>query len=59
MNRRGKGDRQQGDADGAQPHIAHAIAEEVERQSAPMRTYSPPQSVYARPAQAMIYNSVI
>lgn len=36
-----------------------AIADEVDRQSASSRTYSPPQSVYARPAQAMIYNSVI
>jgi len=36
-----------------------AIAEEVERQSAPMRTYSPAQSTYSRPALAMIYNSVI
>ena len=36
-----------------------AIAEEVDRQSAPTRTYSPLQSTQARPAQAMIYNSVI
>lgn len=36
-----------------------AIAEEVDRQSAPARTYSPPQSACARTTQAMIYNSVI
>ncbi len=36
-----------------------AIADEVDRQAAPMRTYSPVKSAYARPAQAMIYNSVI
>ena len=36
-----------------------AIADEVERQAAPMRTYSPAKSAYARPAQAMVYNNVI
>ena len=36
-----------------------AIAEEVDRQAAPMRTYSPMPAAYARPARAMIYNNVI
>lgn len=36
-----------------------AIADEVDRQAAPMRTYSPAKGAYARPAQAMIYNRVI
>lgn len=37
--------------------MIRAIAEEVERQAAPMRTYS--RGPAARPTQAMIYNSVV
>ena len=36
-----------------------AIADEVDRQAAPTRTYSRTPAAPARPAQAMIYNSVI
>lgn len=36
-----------------------AIADEVDRQAAPTRTYSRMPAAPARPAQAMIYNSVI
>ena len=36
-----------------------AIADEVDRQAAPMRTYTRGSSTYARPAQAMVYNSVV
>jgi hypothetical protein len=39
--------------------MIRAIAEEVERQSAPSRTYTAKPATAARPAQAMIYNSVI
>jgi hypothetical protein len=36
-----------------------AIADEVDRQLTPTRTYAPPQSAYVRPAHAMIYNKVV
>ena len=36
-----------------------AIAEEVDRQAAPLRTYARLPNAAARPAQAMVYNNVI
>jgi hypothetical protein len=36
-----------------------AIAEEVDRQAEPMRTYTRGPAGYARPAQAMVYNAVV
>jgi len=42
---------------GASEGMIRAIAEEVERQSAPLRTYGAVQG--ARPGQAMLYSSVV
>jgi hypothetical protein len=39
--------------------MIRAIAEEVERQAAPTRTYTAGPSTRPRPTQAMVYNSVI
>ena len=39
--------------------MIRAIAEEVQRQAEPLRTYAPVPSAYARPAPAMVYNAVI
>jgi hypothetical protein len=36
-----------------------AIAAEVDRRAAPARTYNPHAAAYGKPAQAMIYNSVV
>jgi len=36
-----------------------AIAEEVDRRAAPMRTYNPRAASYGKPAQAMVFNSVV
>jgi hypothetical protein len=36
-----------------------AIATEVDRRAAPMRTYNPRAAAYGKPAQAMVYNAVV
>jgi ABC-type transporter Mla subunit MlaD len=36
-----------------------AIAAEVDRRAAPMRTYNPRAAAYGKPPQAMVYNSVV
>ncbi len=36
-----------------------AIASEVDRRAAPMRTYNPRAAAYGKPAQAMVYNNVV
>jgi hypothetical protein len=36
-----------------------AIAVEVDRRAAPMRTYNPRAAAYGKPAQAMVFNSVV
>lgn len=36
-----------------------AISAEVDRQAAPTRTYNPRAANYGKPAQAMVYNSVV
>ena len=36
-----------------------AIATEVDRRAAPMRTYNPRAASYGKPAQAMVFNSVV
>lgn len=36
-----------------------AIADEVNRQAAPTRTYNPRAAAYGKPSQAMVYNSVV
>ena len=36
-----------------------AIAAEVDRRAAPMRTYNPRAAAYGKPAQAMVFNSVV
>jgi hypothetical protein len=36
-----------------------AIAAEVDRRAAPMRTYNPRAAAYGKPAQAMVYNNVV
>jgi hypothetical protein len=39
--------------------MIRAVADEVERRSAPLRTYSPVQAPQRRPASAMLYNNVV
>ena len=39
--------------------IVRAVAEEVDRKNAQARPYTPGAAAYARPASAMVYNSVI
>jgi hypothetical protein len=36
-----------------------AISAEVDRRAAPTRTYNPRAASYGKPAQAMVYNSVV
>ena len=36
-----------------------AISAEVDRQAAPIRTYNPRAASYGKPAQAMVFNSVV
>lgn len=36
-----------------------AVAAEVDRRAAPMRTYNPRAASYGKPAQAMVFNSVV
>lgn len=36
-----------------------AIADEVNRQAAPTRTYNPRAAAYGKPAQAMVFNAVV
>ena len=36
-----------------------ASSDEVNRQAAPTRTYNPRASAYGKPAQAMVFNSVV
>ena len=36
-----------------------AIADEVDRRAAPTRTYNPRAANYGKPAQAMVFNSVV
>ena len=36
-----------------------AISDEVNRQAAPTRTYNPHAAAYGKPAQAMVFNSVV
>ncbi len=36
-----------------------AISAEVDRQAAPTRTYNPRAAAYGKPAQAMVFNSVV
>lgn len=36
-----------------------AVSEEVDRRAAPLRTYNPRAAAYGKPAQAMVYNSVV
>ncbi|MEJ0044300.1 MAG: hypothetical protein WDM81_19695 [Rhizomicrobium sp.] len=36
-----------------------AIAAEVDRRAAPTRTYNPQRQAYGKPAQAMVFNSVV
>ena len=36
-----------------------AIAAEVDRRAAPMRTYNPRAAAYGKPAQAMVYNNIV
>ena len=36
-----------------------AIADEVDRRAAPMRTYNPRAASYGKPARAMVFNSVV
>ncbi|MBS0472937.1 MAG: hypothetical protein JSR60_17840 [Proteobacteria bacterium] len=36
-----------------------AIADEVNRQAAPTRTYNPRAAAYGKPSQAMVFNSVV
>ena len=39
--------------------MIQAIAAEVDRRAAPMRTYNPRAAGYGKPAQAMVYNNVV
>jgi len=36
-----------------------AVAAEIDRRAAPMRTYNPRAASYGKPAQAMVFNSVV
>lgn len=36
-----------------------AVSEEVDRRAAPTRTYNPRAAAYGKPAQAMVFNSVV
>lgn len=39
--------------------VIKAVADEVNRQAQPMRTYDPRAASYGKPARAMVYNSVV
>jgi hypothetical protein len=44
---------------GASEGIVRAVAEEIERQRAPMRTYGPTSTQAPTPRSAMLYNNVV